>query len=74
LVDAENKIYELIKGDIRLLCFKGHANLLIVTTHAFIKKTQKTPENDKNKAIRHKKMYQQAHDQKQIILVRDPEE
>jgi len=55
LVDAENKIYELIKGDIRLLCFKGHANLLIVTTHAFIKKTQKTPENDKNKAIRHKK-------------------
>jgi len=74
LVDAENKIYELIKGDIRLLCFKGHANLLIVTTHAFIKKTQKTPENDKNKAIRYKKKYQQAHDQKQIILVRNPEE
>jgi hypothetical protein len=74
LVDQENKIFELIKGDIRLLCFKGHGSLLIVTTHAFIKKSQKTKNTHKEKAIRHKKQYQLAHDRNEIVLVRDPEE
>ncbi len=70
-VDKENKIYELIKGDIRLLFFKGHGNTLIVTTHAFIKKTKKTPEKDKSKAIRYKKEYQLAHDKNQIDFIRE---
>ncbi|HEY8035625.1 MAG TPA: type II toxin-antitoxin system RelE/ParE family toxin [Methylobacter sp.] len=69
LVDKEEKIYELIKGNIRLLYFKGNCDVLIVTTHAFIKKTQKTPENHKNKAIMLKKAYQLALDKKQIIFV-----
>ncbi len=70
-VDKTHKIYELIKGDIRLLFFKGHGDTLIVTTHALIKKTQKTPEKDKNKAIRYKKAYQLAHDKHQINFVKD---
>jgi phage-related protein len=72
-VDKNNKISELIKGDIRLLFFKGHGDTIIVTTHAFIKKTQKTTDKDKNKAIRHKKAYQLAHDKNQIIYVKDEE-
>jgi phage-related protein len=74
LVDRDNKIYELIKGDIRLLFFKGHGDTLIVTTHVFLKKTQKTPEKHKNKAIRYKKEYQKAHDRNQIDFVKDQEE
>lgn len=73
-VDKTNKISELIKGDIRLLFFKGHGDTIIVTTHALIKKTRKTPEKDKNKAIRHKKAYQLAHDKKQIYFVKDEDE
>lgn len=74
LVDKENKIYELIKGDLRLLFFKGHRDVLIVTSHGFLKKSQKTPNNEKNKAIRCKKQYQQAHDAQLIDLVEDQEE
>lgn len=74
LVDKENKIYELIKGDLRLLFFKGHCDILIITSHGFLKKSQKTPYNEKNKAIRCKKQYQQAHDAKQIDLIEDREE
>ena len=74
LVDKDHKILELIKGDIRLLFFKGHGDTIIVTTHAFIKKTQKTPENHKNKAIRYKKEYQSAHDKNQIYFVKDEDE
>lgn len=70
-VDKNHKISELIKGDIRLLFFKGHGDTIIVATHAFIKKTKKTPDKDKNKAIRHKKAYQFAHDKNQIIYVKD---
>lgn len=52
LVDKENKIYELIKGDLRLLFFKGHCDVLVITSHGFLKKSQKTPDNEKNKAVR----------------------
>jgi len=74
LVDKENKIYELIKGDLRLLFFKGHRDVLIVTSHGFMKKSQKTPNNEKKKAIRCKKQYQLAHDAQQIDLIEDQEE
>jgi len=74
LVDQRNKIYELIKGDIRLLFFKGQGDLLVVTTHAFLKKTPKTPEQDKNKAVSYKNKYHSAHDKQQIIFVDTGEE
>ncbi|CCE21999.1 type II toxin-antitoxin system RelE/ParE family toxin [Methylotuvimicrobium alcaliphilum] len=74
LVDKENKIYELIKGDLRLLFFKGHCDILIITSHGFLKKSQKTPDNEKNKAVRYKKQYQQAHDAENIDLIEDREE
>lgn len=74
LVDAENKIYELIKGDLRLLCFKGHGDVLVIASHGFLKKTQKTPTKEKNKAISYKQQYQQAHDARRIDLIEAQEE
>lgn len=74
LVDQDHKIYELIKGDLRLLFFKGHCDILIITSHGFLKKSQKTPDNEKSKAILCKKQYQQAHQAKRIELMDDREE
>lgn len=74
LVDQQNKIFELIKGDLRLLFFKGHCDILIVTSHGFLKKTQTTPDNHKEKAIQYKKKYERAHDDKNIDLIEDQED
>lgn len=59
-VDANNKIYEFIAGQIRVLFFQSAKGSLVVCTHMFLKKTQKTPPKDVNKAIRAKKEYEQA--------------
>ena len=69
LIDRDNKIYELIKGDIRLLFFRGHGDILIIASHAFIKKSQKTPNKEKSKAINYKKQYQKAHDQQKLDVI-----
>lgn len=74
LVDKDNKIFELIKGDLRLLFFKGNGDILVIASHGFIKKTQKTPENEKNKAIRRKKQYQKDHDSRNIELFEEQED
>lgn len=70
-VDKGNKIYELIKGDLRLFFFKGHCDVIVIATHAIIKKQQKTANKDKNKAIEWKQRYQRAHDKKSIVFMED---
>ena len=59
-VDANNKIYEFISGKLRVLFFQGTKGSLVICTHMFLKKTQKTPPKDLSKAIRAKKEYEQA--------------
>lgn len=59
-VDAGNKIYEFISGKLRVLFFQSSKGNWIICTHMFLKKTQKTPPKDLNKAIRAKKEYEQA--------------
>lgn len=71
LVDEDNKIFELIKGDLRLFFFKGHCDLIVIATHVIIKKSQKTKNSDKNRAISHKKHYQKAHDNKCIKILEE---
>ena len=68
-VDEENKIYELIKGDLRLFFFKGHGDLIVIATHGTIKKSQTTKSSDKQRAINYKKQYQNAHDQKSLKIL-----
>lgn len=59
-VDSNNKIFEFIKGDLRLLWFYGSGNKVIICSHIFIKKRQKTPELEKRKAINIKNNYMKA--------------
>ncbi len=59
-VDANNKIYEFISGKLRVLFFQGSTGSVVVCTHMFLKKTQKTPPKEVNKAIRARKEYEQA--------------
>lgn len=59
-VDANNKIYEFIAGKLRVLFFQSAKGSLVVCTHMFLKKTQKTPPKEMSKAIRAKKEYEQA--------------
>lgn len=59
-VDANNKIYEFIAGRLRVLFFQSATGRMVICTHVFLKKTQKTPPKEVNKAIRAKKDYEQA--------------
>ena len=61
-VDSNNKIFEFIKGDLRLLWFYGAGNKIVICSHVFIKKRQKTPESEKNAAIEIKNRYMKAID------------
>lgn len=59
-VDANNKIYEFISGKLRVLFFQGTQGNVVICTHMFLKKTQKTPTKELNKAIKAKSQYEQA--------------
>lgn len=59
-VDASQKIYELIAGGVRVLYFQGESGQVVICTHMFLKKTQKTPPKEVARAVRAKKDYQQA--------------
>lgn len=55
-VHKEEKIYEYIKGDLRVFWFEDEGKV-VVCTHGVIKKSQKTRRNEINKAIRIKQSY-----------------
>lgn len=60
LVDPANKIYEFIAGRLRVLFFNGRPGSVVVCTHMFLKKTQKTPPQEIKKAVRAKAQYESA--------------
>ena len=45
-VDKDEKIWEFIKGDIRVLWFYGQGNRIIVCSHGFLKNSRKTPKKE----------------------------
>ena len=59
-VNEEEKIYEFIKGRLRLFYFKGKGDLLVICTGGVIKKTQKVDEKQVARAVALKKQYLQA--------------
>lgn len=59
-IDANNKIYEFIAGKLRVLFFQSSTGNVVVCTHMFLKKTQKTPPKELAKAIKARKDYEQA--------------
>jgi phage-related protein len=57
LVDQENGIYEFIAGRLRVLFFKGVSGQMVICTHLFMKKGQKTPDEEKTRAVKLKKRH-----------------
>lgn len=55
--NKQHKIYELIKGDLRLFYFKGTGDVIIVCTVGVLKKTQKADKNAVAQSIGWKDMY-----------------
>lgn len=58
-VDQKEKIYEYIKGRLRLFWYEDD-DRVVICTHGIIKKSQKTPKREIEKAIRVKLAYMQA--------------
>lgn len=56
-VDENEKLFEFIKGDLRLIWFYGNGNQIIICSHCFVKKGRKTPPSEKAAAIRLKREY-----------------
>lgn len=58
--EGEPKIFEFIKGKLRLLWFYGDGEKLIVCSHVLRKKSQKTPRGDVEKALAIREEYFRA--------------
>jgi len=68
-VDDGQQIFEFIKGRLRVLWFYGKGNKLVVCSHGFVKKTQKTPKEEVKKCIRVKERYMRAHQDNNIEIL-----
>lgn len=68
-VDKDEKIWEFIKGDIRVLWFYGKGSRIVVCSHGFIKKSRKTPIKEINHAVAIKKEYENAAKQNKLVVI-----
>lgn len=69
-VHKNEKIYEFVAGDLRLLWFYSKAERrVIICSHTFIKKSRKTPQKEAQKAIALKKAYIKAQENNQIEII-----
>lgn len=73
-VDKERKIYELIKGDLRLFYFKGQGDVVVICTSGSLKKGQKVDKKAVNAAAKLQDEYKTALKKNNIEWVADPEE
>lgn len=65
------RVYEFIKGDLRLLFFTTSKGNLVIGSHTFLKKGQKTPESEIEQARRLKRDVEMAEKKGALKLVRD---
>lgn len=56
-VSTEHRIFEFIKGPLRVLWFYGESNRLIVCSGGFVKKQQKVPRAELARAIKARQEY-----------------
>lgn len=68
-VDQEEKIWEFIKGNLRILWFYAGQDRVIVCSHGFIKRSAKTPTAEKQKAIAAKHRYYDDNDNGNIVIL-----
>jgi hypothetical protein len=69
-VDEEHKIYEFIKGPLRLLCFEAKG-AIVVCAHLLRKKTQKMARRDKIHAVALRERFLAARAAGDIQLIDD---
>jgi len=62
-VDQKNGIYEFIKGDLRLLYFKGGGDVIVVCTSGVVKNGQKADKKAVAAAVELQKRFREAVDQ-----------
>lgn len=65
--DKNEKIFQFIKGRLRIYCFVDNGNLIILT-HGSVKKTQKADKQEVKRAIRVKQSYIEAAKRKDIEI------
>lgn len=70
-VDKRRKIYELIKGDLRLFYFHGKDRTLVICTSGVIKKGQKVNKKAVDEADRYRRDYDAASDDTSIDWVNE---
>ena len=70
LVDENEKIYEFVKGNYRVLFFTD-ADKLVICCNCFLKQTQKTPLLEANTAKRAKQKYFIDKANKNIMIIRE---
>lgn len=69
-VDQKEKIYEYIKGRLRVFWYEDD-DRVVICTHGIIKKSQKTPKREIDKAIRVKLAYLQAKSDGSLHLIEE---
>jgi len=60
LANREHKIYEFIKGSLRIYCFEDGSDGLILLTHGIVKKRNTTKRADVERAVNTRNEYMQA--------------
>lgn len=68
-VDAERDIHEFIKGDLRVLYFVSRTGTTVICSHVLLKKSQKTPAADRDRAFRLKRTYEASEDAGRINTI-----
>lgn len=56
-IDENEKLFEFIKGDLRLIWFYGKGQKIVICSHCFVKKGRKTPPGEKAVATKLKRQY-----------------
>lgn len=68
-VDAENDIYELKTGSLRLFYFKGNDEIVVICTSIARKRSQKVDRAEVARAIRCRRQYLRAQQENTITIV-----
>ena len=66
-------IWQFTKGNLRLVWFYD-AGKLIISTHGFVKKTQKTPKIEIKRAKEAKMLYFKAKEQNTLVVINNEED
>ena len=67
-VDKNEKIFEFIKGRLRLFFFKGKGEMIVICTDVGIKKSNKVDRSQVDKAIKCKQNYLNAVKENKLVV------